>query len=291
MIWIDVALKAVALVSAMIATLRAGSRAVYLLENGSIGVMDGPLILPSKNETNPMFELSEAFRHCVRLSLFPQFYEKTTRRSHKILSPPREPYRLSPAPQKPYSGPPKDSDEYVDEEIEKMVEAITWVEDTPSLIRRRMDQIKGVLPGISASVSTRLEKSKAILSVAPKITSYWAKRVLNRDIWSTAATVDPEDDIDQGMFFWILFLVCVVEICGCPVAHIICTRVNRMGLSQCHGNRSPFQFNRRNIENGRTSRLFLQRVCRSEISLWNFRRGLSEINVWIWSICFLSEQF
>jgi hypothetical protein len=205
MIWIDAAFQALAIVSAVIATLRAGSRAAYLLENGSIGFMAGPLILPSENETNPMFELSEAFRHCVRLSIFPQFYEKTVQRSHKILSPPREPYHLSPVPQKPSSGPPKESDEYVDGEIEKLVETIIWEEDTPSLIRRRMDRIKRVLPWISASVSTRLERSKEILSVTPSIASYWAKRVLNRDFWRiAAASIDPEDGIDQGTFFNLL---------------------------------------------------------------------------------------
>jgi hypothetical protein len=214
MIWIDVALQAVAVVSAMIATLRAGSRAAYLLENGSIGVMDGPLILPSKNETNPMFELSEAFRHCVRLSMFPQYYQNTVRRNHEILSPPREPYHLSPVPYKPSSGPPKESDEHVDGEIEKLVEAITWEEeDTPSLVRRQVDWVKGVLPWVSASVSTRLENTKELLSVTPKIASYWAKRVWNRDIWSTAETIDPEDDIDQGMFVgFCCSLVCCLNI-------------------------------------------------------------------------------
>jgi hypothetical protein len=226
MIWIDVALQTVAVVSAMVATLRAGSRAAYLLENGSIGVMDGPLILPSQNETNPMFELSEAFRHCVRLSIFPEFYEKTVQRNHLILSPPREPYNLSPVAYKRYSGPPKESDEHVDGEIERMVETITWEEDTPSLIRRRMDGIKGVLPWISASVSTRLEKFKEILTVTtPKIASSWAKRVLKRDVWSAAAKIDPGDDIDEGMcVFLVLFLVYAVQICEYMVAHI-CTRV------------------------------------------------------------------
>jgi hypothetical protein len=213
MIWIDVALQTVAVVSAMIATLRAGSRAAYLLENGSIGVMDGPLILPSKNETNPMFELSEAFRHCVRLSMFPQYYEKTVQRNHNILSPPSEPYHLSPVPYKPSNGPHKESDAHVDGEIEKLIEAITWEEDTPALIRRQMDRIKGLLPMMSASVSTRLEKTKEIMSVTPKIASYWAKRVWNRDIWSKAATTDSEDDIDQGMFVGLYcFLVCWLNI-------------------------------------------------------------------------------
>ena len=77
MVWLDVTLKGVAVASTIIATLRAGSRAVYLIDHDAIGIMDGPLIRkPGQNETSPLFELSEAFRHCIRLSIVPHIYDK-----------------------------------------------------------------------------------------------------------------------------------------------------------------------------------------------------------------------
>ena len=76
------ALHGLAIAATMIATLRAGSRVVYLIQQPShagIGIMPGPTIDPpssfqNKNETTispssvALWELSEAFRHAVRLA-------------------------------------------------------------------------------------------------------------------------------------------------------------------------------------------------------------------------------
>lgn len=98
MIWIDVALRAAALASAVIATLRAGSRVTYLMDHDGIGIMDGPVI-QNTNDTYPLFELSEAFRHCVRLSIAPENYENV--RSRQPVATVVEPYPLSPRPHLP----------------------------------------------------------------------------------------------------------------------------------------------------------------------------------------------
>ena len=99
MVWLDTALAGASILSTVIATLRAGSRGVYLLNHDSIGIMNGPQIQrPAGNETNPLFDLSEAFRHCVRLSIAPQYYENVTfqRPVQQIV----EPYPLYPQPYK-----------------------------------------------------------------------------------------------------------------------------------------------------------------------------------------------
>ena len=74
-VWIEGALAIVAYASTIIATLRAGSRGLYLVEHDHIGVMDGPLILgPSdRNESvaSQLWELSFAFQESVRLSVSP----------------------------------------------------------------------------------------------------------------------------------------------------------------------------------------------------------------------------
>lgn len=67
MIFTDIFLTSLAYASIIIATLRARSRLLYVLEHGSIGAMEGPLIL-GPNETkdiacaNPVWDLSYAFQ-------------------------------------------------------------------------------------------------------------------------------------------------------------------------------------------------------------------------------------
>ena len=79
MVWLDTALAGVSILSTVIATLRAGSRGIYLINHNAIGIMDGPRIQrPVGNETNLLFELSESFRHSVRLSFASQYYENVT---------------------------------------------------------------------------------------------------------------------------------------------------------------------------------------------------------------------
>ena len=115
MISIDSILRLIAYGASVMATLRAGSRVLYLSEHAAIGIVDGPLIQPpsrnvTSNETNAttaspdrptLYEISEAFRHCVRLSLFPQDYEGVRRDVHQHVErgdedDSTEPYYMSP---------------------------------------------------------------------------------------------------------------------------------------------------------------------------------------------------
>jgi hypothetical protein len=80
MIYLERVLSAFALAQTILATIRSGSRALYILRGSgsplSIGVMEGPLILPPlANETDIsgssslLWEISSSFRHSVELAL------------------------------------------------------------------------------------------------------------------------------------------------------------------------------------------------------------------------------
>lgn len=108
----DLVLAILAYGSMIVATLRAGSRALYLMEHDQIGVMDGPLILGPNDvtilqkgtatvEVSPLWELACVFQQSVRLALEPETME------YRILSVgtphddgelEKEPYSLSPFP-------------------------------------------------------------------------------------------------------------------------------------------------------------------------------------------------
>jgi hypothetical protein len=105
--WSDGVLAAFALVSTLVATLRAGSRALYLIEHEHIDAMEGPLILGpadmKSNETlepSPLWELAQLFQKGVRLALDPGSMEYRvlsveTPQNEELV---QEPYSLSPFP-------------------------------------------------------------------------------------------------------------------------------------------------------------------------------------------------
>jgi hypothetical protein len=179
MIWVDVALKTVALASTIIATLRAGSRAVYLMEHDAIGIMDGPLITKSVrdiNETNPLLELSEAFRHSVRLSIAPQFYENVqTAQPVFQKAAVGRPYPLSPRPylelvehvSKKNSDDENDDDDddneeiITDEELDQMVEQMVT----------KQELMEDKTPSFSSSVFKRLSYTRANKRILSSVTS------------------------------------------------------------------------------------------------------------------------
>eukprot|EP00977_Amphora_coffeiformis_P026715 scaffold29273_cov144-Amphora_coffeaeformis.AAC.2 len=74
---IDKVFVAAALIQTALTTLRASSRAYHMFRYNSIGLMDGPLILPPQqvNESAFLWELSTAFRHAVMLEARPEMYE------------------------------------------------------------------------------------------------------------------------------------------------------------------------------------------------------------------------
>lgn len=111
----DTLFAALAYASTLIATLRAGSRAFYLLEHDFIDVMDGPLILGPRDvtvlpngtatmEVSPLWELASVFQQSVRLALDPDSMEYRV----LIIGMPqqeekKEPYSLSPFPVKKHA--------------------------------------------------------------------------------------------------------------------------------------------------------------------------------------------
>lgn len=103
----DGVLAVFAFVSALVATLRAGSRALYLIEHEHIDVMEGPLILGPADvklnetvESSPLWELVQLFQQGVQLALDPGRMEYRvipveTPQNEKLA---QEPYSLSPFP-------------------------------------------------------------------------------------------------------------------------------------------------------------------------------------------------
>jgi hypothetical protein len=129
----DTFLAAFAYGSALVATLRAGSRALYLMEHDQIDVMDGPLILgphdvtilpngTSTIEVSPLWELASVFRESVRLALEPNTME------YRVLSvgmpqddneKDKEPYSLSPFPTKKRGVPAaEEEDDFIVEDLD-----------------------------------------------------------------------------------------------------------------------------------------------------------------------------
>lgn len=76
---LDKALHVVAIGQTILTSMRAASRAFYILKDGEIGVMKGPLILPPHfNETSDLFDLTEAFRDAVIYGYEHQLVEEPT---------------------------------------------------------------------------------------------------------------------------------------------------------------------------------------------------------------------
>lgn len=159
----DTVLAILAYGSALVATLRAGSRAFYLLEHDQIDVMDGPLILGPSDvrilpngtaviDVSPLWELASVFQQSVRLALDPDSME------YRVLSvgiPQEEeeiePYSLSPFPLK--------RSEVVEEEILESDANETSAEDGVEIVEVEVsaDDI------VSESSSGRLSKKKSYL--------------------------------------------------------------------------------------------------------------------------------
>lgn len=80
---LDRCIGALAIAQTILATLRASSRVLYIINGGKIGVMEGPLIEPPSNETtattkrntNNLWDMSVAFRHGVSLALNRDAYD------------------------------------------------------------------------------------------------------------------------------------------------------------------------------------------------------------------------
>lgn len=185
MIWLDIALKTAALASTVIATLRAGSRVAYLTKHDGIGIMEGPTIKKS-NETYPLFELSEAFRHCVRLSFAPNHYEDV-----KKSQPVEAVVEAYPLSQKPYL--PANEQNESEMGTERMSEGESVVpvlrEKTKATFWTR--QFKSAMHALSL-VPPSVGYTKRVAGMVPKVVSYWAGR-----FWNTAKKEPTKDDVED----------------------------------------------------------------------------------------------
>jgi len=191
-----VAMKTAALASAVIATLRAGSRVAYLSEHDAIGVMDGPVI-QNTNETYPLFELSEAFRHCVRLSFAPGFYQNV--QSRQPVKQTVEPYNLSPQPYRARRVVNDDKKEpEATEKVEnatKIIERIEYNSPKKSFWRRQRDSIVETF----ASVPSALSQARDYVSMAPHMASYWMDTLWN---WRREKVEDLVSEVVDGDWDW-----------------------------------------------------------------------------------------
>lgn len=173
MIWIDVAMKTAALASAIIATLRAGSRVAYLLEHDGIGIMEGPAI-QNTNETYPLFELSEAFRHCVRLTIVPDQYENVETK-RKPVNTVVEPYPLSPRPYLAAKEETKETEKTSEGDVSNGSDAIVQIDASSQSKLSFWRTVADTFGKIPSSVSY----TGKYLAMTPQIASYWTSKLWN----------------------------------------------------------------------------------------------------------------
>jgi len=190
MIFVDLALRTAALASAIIATLRAGSRVAYLLEHDVIGIMEGPVVR-NTNETNPLFELSEAFRHCVRLTIVPDQYENVETRRPATTA--VEQYPLSP---RPYFA----EEETTTEASNEMNTSATNDQVIPQIESKSKPNVSfwkrqyNAVATAFTTVPSTISHTGKYLAVTPQVVSYWSSRVWN---WKREKS-DESDIEDEG---------------------------------------------------------------------------------------------
>lgn len=198
MLWIDLFFRSAALASAIVATLRAGSRVAYLLEHDGIGIMDGPAI-QNTNETYRLFELSEAFRHCVRLSIAPGLYEDVERK--KAVEPTVEPYALYPRPYLEPDLQPEEADAGIDVTMTVPSDPIQNISHVllekvrnqePFWIRRYNAAKESIqtIPTSIASAGSSIARMPNFLS--SQVARFWNERE------NISGSIDNEEDQDEG---------------------------------------------------------------------------------------------
>lgn len=184
----DGVLAALAYASTLVATLRAGSRALYLLEHDHIDVIEGPPIL-GPNETaeavSPLWELTQLFQQSVRLALDPEHMEFRV----LVVNTPQEKVRLE-----PYSLSPWPTKKKVAKESAVPVFNASDVED-PVCIEVDVDGI------VSARSYEKLSKEPSFLSrVTPRNVLHrvpWAKRWMAEDFSEDESF---HDDDEEGTY-------------------------------------------------------------------------------------------
>jgi len=183
MVWVDVAFRTAALASTVIATLRAGSRAAYLIDHSAIGVMEGPSI------HNPgIHELSEAFRHAIRLGFAPDFYEEVeVVEQHDVV----EPYPLSTRP-------------YIERKEEEPasgsgVETLLQIEMKPKPnFLQRVQQSFSMTKDWMASIPSTLQYSGQVVGMSPKLVSYWTQQLWKLKDRPFIGSQDEEEELVES---------------------------------------------------------------------------------------------
>lgn len=181
--------------------------------------MEGPTISrPAGNETSPLFELSEAFRHCVRLSIAPQFYSNV--KLQQPVSTVVEPYPLSNRPylvleEESHQNEPTPTNDQMSGENLDFVESnarllehsntnVTEKSTNPtSSITKRLlfaaNPINGAKALISLVVPTLQESQRLVaktpdyVAITPSLASYYVKKALN---WKKGE--DEKSSIEAG---------------------------------------------------------------------------------------------
>lgn len=197
MIWLDAVLKATALASAILASLRASSRASYLLTHEGIGVMDGPVIQKS-NETYALFELSEAFKHCVQLASTPQRYQNL--QTNVPVTRVFEAYPLSQVPYLGDDGLQRSSPLYNPNDS-TYVPPVVGPNDFKSSLRRSSSELwrrqTRRVRGLVSMIPTSLSETKQYFTITPKVFNYWGKKVWNlrrAQFFKSTALNDPSQN-------------------------------------------------------------------------------------------------
>jgi Phosphatidylinositol-4-phosphate 5-Kinase len=156
MLFIDRVVAVIALAQAAMTMVRAGSRALHIQKSNSIGVMEGPLILPevidkdNRRNVSPLWELATCLEHAVLLAARPELYEnaKHVETSLIQLEPetPKTPYSMSSfaVPTNPREN---QEDELLDEEIERILNETDTIEESSrktTLVGRIVQRIPSV---------------------------------------------------------------------------------------------------------------------------------------------------
>lgn len=196
MVVLEGALSVVAYVSVIVATLRAGSRALYLTEHDSIGVLQGPEILgphdvQNRSDASPVWDLSYPFEMGVRLALFPEAFDYEQDEEPETT----EPYTMMPQPQAVFK---TDVNEDIEDndtaELDDLVEQV--LSDSEEY-QGKLSFLHQYVPTTSMRWSWNLMRSSVSKSVAAA--KVWTPSRMQWKFWQKdQGGVDVEDeDLDN----------------------------------------------------------------------------------------------
>jgi hypothetical protein len=199
MVFFEGALAALAYASVIVATLRAGSRALYLTEHDSIGVMQGPPILgphevDNGTQASPVWDLSYPFQEGVRLALFPHSFQY---QQDEIVEP--ELYNMAPHSSNPAPANEATSTDALDAEdleyFDGLVEQVIAENDKTSVFRRY---------AVTAYRAAWTTAHQVESTLAPRLAStkeWMQSQQWKRPVWLGFKQVQPEEN-DEAEEDW-----------------------------------------------------------------------------------------